>query len=117
MNNLFKPKVKVYQKKLSEQEVYEQDSFYFLKVEDRTGKIIEEVGGEEFIEYLFVGLQCSALSTRLAQRVDSNYYDTSVKIIQRGERDVVGKIIITKRQIPLKFKEQVEKILTKLFSA
>lgn len=113
MNNLLKPKVKVYRKALSEQEVYEQERFYLLEVEDHTGQI-ERAGGEKFIDSLFQGMQCCKLSTVLSREIDCNYYDASVKIVQRGERDVVGRVVITKRQIPLKIKELKDKIISKI---
>lgn len=112
MNNLSKPKV--YRKRFSEREVYEQESFYYLEVEDHTGQIVESVGGTEFIETLFQGMQCCKLNTILAENIDYNYYDVSVRIAQRAERDIVGKVVITKRWIPLKIKELFDKILTKI---
>lgn len=111
MNNLLNSKAKVYRRKLTEQEIYEQDSFYFLEVEDYTGRIIEKVGGTEFIDSLFQGMQCCRLSSILNENIDNNYYKVSVVLAQRGERDIVGKVKITKRQIPLKVKELIDRIL------
>lgn len=114
MNNLSNSKVKVYRKQLTEQEVYEQERFYLLEVEDHTGQIIERVGGTDFIEDLFQGMQCCKLASLLAERIDYNYYDVSIKLVERGDRDVVGKVVITKRQIPLKIKELFDKIISKI---
>lgn len=109
MNNLFKKETKIYQKKLSEREVYEQERFCLLKVEDRAG-IIEQKGGEAFIQQMFEKMQNRSLNRFVYNEIDEKYFDISVKVSGQGE-DVVAKVIISKRQVSKKLK----RFWTKLF--
>lgn len=110
MNNLLESKPKVYKKAFSRKETYERESFYYLKVEDRTGRIIEELGGDDYVQSLFTNLQQSSIESMIYKDVDWNHYDTVVEVIRRGEMDVVAKVTITKRLIPVKLEEQFQKI-------
>lgn len=115
MNNLFRSKTKVYVKKFSEREMYERDCFYYLKVEDQTG-IIEQLGGDDFMQELFKLLQTSSIESVIYKSIDYNFYDTVVQIIRKGNRDVIAKVTITRRYIPLKFEERLKKIKSFLSS-
>ncbi len=102
MNNLFKKKHKIYQKKLSDREVYEQERFCLLKVEDRAG-IIEQMGGDAFIQEMFERMQNRSLNRFVYDEIDERHFDITVKISGRGE-DVVAKVIISKRQVSKRVK-------------
>ncbi len=114
MNNLLKTQKKVYQKKSSEREVYEQDRFYQIKVEDRTG-IIENLGGEEFVEIMFQKMQDARLQRFIYDEIDTKHYNVSIKISDSGG-DIVAKVVISKRQISEEVKEFWDILFTKLFN-
>lgn len=109
MNNLFKSETKVYQKKLSDREVYEQERFCKLKVEDRAG-IIEQKGGYAFIEKMFDKMQNRSLNRFVYDELDASHYDITVKISGRGE-DIVAKVIISKRCIS----NEVKRLWSRIF--
>ena len=111
MNNLFNPKVKIYQKKLSDREVYEQERFCQLMVEDRTG-IVESKGGDAFINTMFEKMQNRSLNRFVYDEFNTNKLDITVKISGRGE-DVVSKVIISKRHVSQRLKRLWEKLLKK----
>lgn len=112
MNNLFSKETKVYQKKLSEREVYEQERFCLLKVEDGTG-IIEEKGGDSFVQNMFEHLQNRNLNRFVYDEIDKTHYDITVKISCRSG-DIVAKVIISKRQISQEIKELLSRVLKKI---
>ena len=112
MNNLFNPKVKIYQKKLSDREVYEQERFCQLMVEDRTG-IVESKGGDAFINTMFEKMQNRSLNSFVYDEFNTNKLDITVKISGRGE-DVVSKVIISKRHVSQRLKRLWEKLLKKI---
>lgn len=112
MNNLLKPRKKIYQKKSSEREVYEQDRFYQIKVEDRTG-IIEDLGGKEFIETMFQKMQDARLQSFVYDNIDARHHNVSIKISDSGG-DIVAKVVISKRQFSEGLKEIFDKLITRL---
>ena len=97
MNNLLKKETKIYQVKTSEREVYEQERFYLLKVEDRAG-IIEQKGGAAFVQTMFDRMQNRSLNRFVYDEIDENHFDIAIKISERGG-DVVAKVTISKRQV------------------
>lgn len=111
MNNLFKRQAKIYQKKFSDREVYEQERFCLLKVEDRAG-IIEQKGGEAFIEIMFEKMQNRSLNRFVYDEIDEKHFDIKVKISGRGE-DVVAKVIISRRHISKRVKRFWSRIFKK----
>lgn len=112
MNNLFKRETKIYPKKLSEREVYEQERFCLLKVEDRAG-IIEQKGGDAFIQKMFEKMQNRDLNRFVYDEIDEKHFDITVKISGRGE-DVVAKVIISRRQVSKEMKKFWSRILEKI---
>lgn len=112
MNNLLRKK-KVYQKKSTEREVYEQERYCQLKVEDQTG-IIEKKGGQEFVDAMFERLNGRMLNSFICNEIENlNNYNITVKISEKG-RDCFGKVTITKRQLSQKIKEHLEELIKRL---
>lgn len=112
MNNLLRKK-KVYQKMSTDREVYEQERFCLLKVEDQTD-IVEKKGGQEFVNAMFDCLSGRNLNSFIGNEIENkNNYNITVKISEKG-RDCFAKVTFTKRQFSQKVKEFLKILIQRL---
>jgi hypothetical protein len=113
MRKLLNRKTKVYRRKFTEQEIYEQERFYQLRVEDQIG-IINKIGGEDAVDEMFSRLQCSRLSDFITENISSKRNNVIVKVSDGGEV-VVASVTITKRHYFQEFKGFLYVMLNKYF--
>lgn len=84
-NNLLQSKPKVYVKKSTEQEVYETESCFLLRVSDSANALeeISEKTGEEVdtvVENMYNSMKNYQLNSVVSKSIDSKKYDVVVKI-------------------------------------
>lgn len=110
--NLLPSNPQVYEAVSTEQEIYETENCFQLKVEDNANviqQIAEETGKEEgeIVDLLFTKLKEYRLREILDKKIDDNDYNVSVKIIERwGARSAHVKI--SKRSVREKIREGIK---------
>ena len=97
MNNLFKCKLKTYAMQSSQEEVYQQESYYKVIVIDRAGAM-EKVGNpNEIIEKLFDAVRNYRIEDAVFKIFGKKHYNFQFKVSGYGN-DRIVKVIITKRR-------------------
>lgn len=96
MINLLKKQPEVYTMKSTKREVYEQEEFYEVIVEDYAGIVKKK--GTEILDEMFESFKNYRLNNFVINSIDSKKYDTTITISDTG-RDYIAEIIISKRPI------------------
>ena len=98
MNNLFKCKPKVYAVQSSKEEVYQQESFYKIIVEDEAGAMKRQGNSEIVMDKLFEAMKNYRVEYALFKIFGNKRYNFQIEVSGLG-RDRIVKVTITKRRL------------------
>ena len=98
MNNLFKRKPKVYSIESTLEEVYQQETFYKVIVEDNAGAMKKLKNFEIILENFFEALKDCKLEKVAKKTFDERKYNVFLET-SGWRRDRIVKIIIKKRRL------------------
>ena len=113
--NLLKNEPRVYKIHSSEQEVYETERYYLLKVVDCSGNLEKELpkigwdlGIDELLNVLFEAQQNHKVSKKVAELFDAERFSVETRLAEESRGTSIAIVKITKRKF-------LEKVAEKLF--
>lgn len=98
MINLFKRKPTIYKKETSAEEVYQQEHFYKIIIEDRAKALENNGDPEELVSQLFDVIPHKSVKKQLKFLLGNKRYDYDVSSFGYGRDRVVEVVITNKRR-------------------
>lgn len=120
--NLLKNEPRVYKIHSSEQEVYETERYYLLKVVDCSGNLEKELpkigwdlGIDELLNVLFEAQHNHKVSKKVAELFDAERFSVETRLAEESRGTSIAIVKITKRKFLEKVAEKLLWLLSIIF--